>query len=115
EAPAHGGAQAVATTWGRALLESMSRPVARVGEGHTLAQAGATAMIDVSDGLLKDLDRLCVASGVGAAVVLDDVPVAAGLRELAAVLPVDPDRLALGGGEDYELLATLPRRAVDPT
>jgi thiamine-monophosphate kinase len=115
EAPAHGVAQAVATTWGRALLESMSRPVARVGEGHTLAQAGATAMIDISDGLLKDLDRLCAASGVGAAVTLDDVPVAAGLRELAGVLPVDPQELALGGGEDYELLATLPFPAVDRT
>jgi thiamine-monophosphate kinase len=113
EAPAHGVAQAVATTWGRALLLALSRPAARVGEGQTLAQAGATAMIDVSDGLLRDFSRLCTASGVGGLIVLDDVPVAQGLSDLAAVLPVNPRELALAGGEDYELLATLPPAAVD--
>jgi thiamine-monophosphate kinase len=113
EAPAHDVAQAVATGWGRALLAALYRPVARVGEGQTLAQAGATAMIDVSDGLLKDFARLCAASGVCGAIVLSDVPVAAELGELAAVQPVDPLELALGGGEDYELVATLPQSAVE--
>lgn len=70
-------------------------------------------MMDVSDGLAKDLGRLCEASEVGAAVVLADVPVALSLKELADVLPdVDPLALALEGGEDYELLATLPPTAV---
>jgi thiamine-monophosphate kinase len=100
--------RALATEWGRSLVEAHVRPVARVGEGQTLAAAGATAMLDVSDGLSLDLSRLCAASGVGAAIRMDRVPVAAGLRELAGVLAVDPLELALCGGEDYELLATLP-------
>ena len=94
-------------------MNSHLRPAARVGEGQTLAQSGATAMMDVSDGLAKDLGRLCEASEVRAAVVLADVPVALSLKELADVLPdVDPLTLALEGGEDYELLATMPPTAV---
>ena len=67
------------------------RPVALVGRG-----LGATAMIDVSDGLAIDLWRLCDESGVGA--VVDDVPVAAGATE----------EQAWTGGDDYELLFTGP-------
>jgi thiamine-monophosphate kinase len=63
-----------------------------------LARHGATAMIDISDGLALDLSRLCDASGVGVRLRLDDVPLGP-----AATLAD-----ALGGGEDYELLATLP-------
>lgn len=95
------------------LLERQLRPVARVAEGRVLARAGATAMIDVSDGLALDLWRLCRASGVGARVSLPDVPVAPALRTMSEALGVDPLELALGGGEDYELLATLPPGAVD--
>src|SRR6266542_1417719 len=113
QAPAHDVAQAVTTDWGRSLVDAHLRPVARVGEGQTLAHSKATAMMDVSDGLAKDLGRLCAASGVAAAVSLADVPVALSLKELADVLPdIDPLTLALEGGEDYELLATLPPDAV---
>jgi thiamine-monophosphate kinase len=82
----------------RALLYAHLRPTARVGEGAMLARHGATAMMDVSDGLAKDLSRLATASGVGATIRLHDVPVADGATRDDA----------LGGGEDYELLATLP-------
>jgi thiamine-monophosphate kinase len=68
------------------------RPLARIAAGRTARDAGATAMIDVSDGLSIDLHRLADASGVG--FVLDDVPVVAGAT-------LDD---ALGGGEDYELV-----------
>ena len=78
-----------------------------------LARAGATAMMDLSDGLAKDLSRLCEASGVGARVVLAAIPVAEPLSSGAAMLEVDAAALALAGGEDYELLATLPADAVD--
>jgi thiamine-monophosphate kinase len=82
----------------RALLHTHVRPVARVGEGSVLARYGATAMMDVSDGLAMDLGRLVRASGAGARLRLGDVPVAVG-----ATLED-----ALGGGEDYELLVALP-------
>jgi thiamine-monophosphate kinase len=105
---------AVGTEWGRELLRALFRPLARVGEGQVLALEGATAMIDVSDGLAMDLGRLCRESGVGAAVRVADVPVARELVELAAVLPaVDPLELALSGGEDYELLATVRPGALE--
>jgi thiamine-monophosphate kinase len=80
-----------------ALRRSM-RPVPRVGEAAVLAGHGVSSMIDVSDGLAIDLSRLCRASGAGSRVETARIPVhpAATLAE------------ALGGGEDYELLATLP-------
>ncbi len=85
----------------RDLLRAYFRPIARVGEAHVLARHGASAMIDVSDGLALDLSRVCAASGVGARLLIDKVPVAQGANRDEA----------LGGGEDYELLATLPDRA----
>jgi len=106
---------AVASRQGRTLLAARARPVARVGEGQTLAREGATAMMDVSDGLAIDLGRLCRESRVGATVVLPNVPVSPALFELRSALGIEPLELALGGGEDYELLATLPPRAVELT
>jgi thiamine-monophosphate kinase len=87
--------------WGEpelAAIRRQVRPTARVGEAAVIARHGVTAMIDVSDGLLRDLGRICDASGVGARLRQDDVPLdpAATVEE------------AMGGGEDYELLATLP-------
>jgi thiamine-monophosphate kinase len=105
--------RALGEPWGRTLLEALHRPVARVGEGQALARAGATAMMDLSDGLAKDLSRLCAASGCGARVRLDEVPVSDALRRAGDALGVDPTTLALSGGEDYELLATLDATAFD--
>lgn len=87
-----------------ALLRAHFRPVARVGEARVLARHGARAMIDVSDGLALDLSRLCAASGVGARLTTGAIPVTEGatLEE------------ALGGGEDYELLAAVPRSSIEP-
>jgi thiamine-monophosphate kinase len=106
-------AAALSEPWGRELADALDRPVARVGEGQTLAQAGATAMMDLSDGLARDLARLCEASGVGARIELGAVPVAESVRAAASTLEVDPLELALGGGEDYELLAALDPSAVE--
>ncbi|HEX2025825.1 MAG TPA: AIR synthase-related protein, partial [Actinomycetota bacterium] len=102
----------LSTDWGRDLLSRHERPVARVGEGRTLAEAGATAMIDLSDGLSLDLARVCDESGVGARVRVPDLPLAPGLVDLAEAAGVDPHDLALHGGEDYELLASVPPEAV---
>jgi thiamine-monophosphate kinase len=94
-------------------VDAFERPVARVGEGQVLARCGATSMMDLSDGLAKDLHRLCAASGVGARVELAAVPVAPALREADGWLDADPVELAIGFGEDYELLATLDPANVD--
>jgi thiamine-monophosphate kinase len=75
-----------------AVVRAHRRPRARLAEGEAARRAGATAMIDVSDGLAADLGHLVEASGVGYS--LDRVPVAPG----ATV------EEALGGGEDYELV-----------
>lgn len=97
----------------RALLDHHLRPLTDLGQGPLAARAGATSMIDVSDGLVRDGDRLARASGVR--LVLDETAV----EELASRLgPAVPDDVALaqvlGGGEEHELLATFPSRAAVP-
>jgi thiamine-monophosphate kinase len=109
---APGASSLLSRPWARALLEAFERPIARVGEAQVLARAGATAMMDLSDGLAKDLSRLCRASGVGSRVHIANVPVAPPLAAAADALSVDPLELAMSGGEDYELLATMPPTAV---
>lgn len=91
-----------------ALLQAHRRPRALVRAGEVLAAAGATAMIDISDGLGADLGHLCTASGVGARVRAGDLPVSAGVTEAALAAGVDPLQLVCGGGEDFALLAAVP-------
>ncbi|MFZ6016652.1 MAG: thiamine-phosphate kinase [Nitrospirota bacterium] len=67
-----------------------------------------TAMIDISDGLLIDLSRLCDESKVGARIYIKDIPVSSKLKKAASYLSISPIKLALSGGEDYELLFTVP-------
>jgi thiamine-monophosphate kinase len=112
-APPDEAASALSEPWGRELSEALARPVARVGEAQILARAGATAMMDLSDGLAIDLTRLCRASGAGARVALAKVPVAEALERGADTLGIEALSLAVSGGEDYELVATLPRDAVE--
>lgn len=100
----------------RTLLRPHLYPPLRLKLGEWLAgshagsRAGlASAMIDTSDGLSTDLGHLCEASGVGAQIYAERVPavrVPAGL----AAHELDSTELALHGGEDYELLFTVPRR-----
>jgi len=68
----------------------------------------ATSLIDISDGLLIDLSRLCDESKVGARIYRENIPLSAELKKTASCLGLSPIALALSGGEDYELLFTAP-------
>lgn len=99
------------------LVAAYLRPDPPIGSGVRARLAGATAMLDVSDGLLRDGGRIARASGV----VLDlDAPALASPRDLEALaaagraLDVDPVRWVLTGGEDHGLLATFPAGAELP-
>ena len=93
-----------------ALLSAFQRPVPRVVEGGILVENGVRTAIDVSDGLIADLEHICRASRVGA-------------RIEASKIPVSPDvktgfysgalEMALSGGEDYELLFTADRGVIE--
>lgn len=90
------------------LVARQLEPRPRLGAGQALAAGGATAMIDVSDGLGGDAGHLAEASGAGLRIEAEALPVAPGVDEVAAAAGRDPLELAVGGGEDYELLVTLP-------
>jgi len=90
----------------RPLVARQRRPVPRLALGQG-AVGVARAAIDISDGLLQDLGHLCEASGTGARVELDRLPLSRAYRA-ATKGRVDPREEALSGGEDYELLLAVP-------
>jgi len=93
----------------RALIERHLRPEPRVEWGRRIAMSGcASSMIDVSDGLSSDLSHLCEESGTGALLFGDRIPFSAALLRSADQLRKPPLDYALSGGEDYELLFTVP-------
>jgi thiamine-monophosphate kinase len=105
-----------------ALVHRHLCPEPRLAEGRALAATGATAMIDVSDGLATDARHLADRSGTRLEIRLADLPLAPGLEPLALARGHDPYELAAIGGDDYELLVTVPpaareraRRAAEAT
>ncbi|SNR35590.1 thiamine-phosphate kinase [Haloechinothrix alba] len=77
-------------------------------EGAAAAEAGATSMIDVSDGLLADVEHLATSSGVGFDILTQNLRVDDRLAEVASALGADPLHWVLTGGEDHALVATFP-------
>lgn len=92
----------------RALVQAYQRPHPPYDSGPAAAQAGATAMIDVSDGLLADLQHLARESEIVADLESELIPVADQLSETSSAFNVDPLTWVLAGGDDHSLLATFP-------
>ena len=91
------------------LVAAHMRPEPRLAAGLALARAGASAMMDISDGLCLDAERMALASAVGITIELEQVPIGDGVSAVARGAGIDPAELASTGGEDYELLV-----AIDP-
>jgi thiamine-monophosphate kinase len=105
EREARGEPLAVEAASAEALRAAHRRPVPRVAEAGVLLESGVQCAMDLSDGLLGDAERIAEASGVGVVLEAACLPIA---PALAAALPADALALALGGGEDYELLCAGP-------
>ena len=92
----------------RVLVEAYRRPEPPYDAGLVAAEAGATAMIDISDGLLAEARHLAEASGVAVDVRRDAFEVPEPLVAVGSALGADPLGFILGGGDDHALLATFP-------
>jgi thiamine-monophosphate kinase len=98
----------------RVLVEAYRRPEPPYDAGRLAAEAGATAMIDVSDGLLADAGHLAEGSAVSIDVRSGAFEIPEPLQAVGAALGADPMQFVLGGGDDLALLATYPDEASVP-
>jgi thiamine-monophosphate kinase len=98
----------------RAAVAAQLCPEVPWGAGLEARRAGATAMVDVSDGLLADLGHVCTASGVSVDLDPAAFEVPEVLRTVAQATGGDPMRFVLTGGEDHALAATFPADAPLP-
>ena len=109
-----GGLQAILNGWEKTqevecLYRCHMKPVPRIEVGQALLKTGlVSSMMDISDGLASDLRHILKASGTGAEVHLDRITISENLKYACVKYALDPFVLAVGGGEDYELLFTAP-------
>ncbi len=96
------------------FVEAHRRPEVPYQAGPAAARAGATAMIDVSDGLLQDLGHIATASVVGIDIRREAFDIPDQMRDAASALGVDPYLWVLAGGDDHALAATFPPGAELP-
>jgi len=89
------------------LCDAQLNPFPRVATGLALNQAGVNAMIDISDGLMQDLGHICEKSGVGAVIDFDTIPISRAALQFCDDDLVRAVKMALAGGEDYELCWTV--------
>lgn len=92
-------------------LKAHCEPAPNSSAGRILAGCGASAMEDVSDGLVSEMYQICGASGVGCRIRAADVPIDPRVRAVAGCAGIDPLEWALFGGEDYELVFTAQPQA----
>jgi len=91
------------------VIDRHKNPEARAKIGEKLSATGLpTSMIDISDGLLIDLERITTEQNLGAKVYIESLPLSDSYLKLVSDFEEDIYRLALTGGEDYELLFTVP-------
>ncbi len=98
----------------RAVVDAHRRPSPPYAAGPEAAIAGATSMIDISDGLVADIGHIASASGVRVDIARSSLDVAAPVAEVASALGLDPLDWVLAGGEDHALAATFPASASLP-
>ncbi len=98
----------------RKLVDAYKRPEPPYGAGAQAAALGATAMIDVSDGLLADVGHIAEASGVAVDIRTSSFEIAEPLQAVGAALGADPLRFILAGGDDHALVATFPAGSLLP-
>jgi thiamine-monophosphate kinase len=92
----------------RVLVEAYRRPEPPYAAGPAAAVAGATAMIDVSDGLVADVGHIAHDSGVSIDLRRDAFELADPMHAVGSALGVDPMQFVLGGGDDHAIVATFP-------
>ncbi len=95
------------------LVKSHFEPVPRLKEARVSAECGAHAIEDISDGLASEIFHICDASGVGAFIYHDSLPIAKRVRDVAEVAGKSAEDFALYGGEDYEIVLTVAPERVE--
>ena len=91
------------------FISAHTRPIPRIAQGMTLRETGVSTAMDISDGLLADLGKLCAASDVGADIEIDLIPADSFLKK---AYPGRWKELSVTGGEDYELLFTAGKEKI---